>query len=63
MDPVKRFEFVTNSMYAFRVGLDSYHGFDGGSYIGKSNSSPPAPHINESRDSIILIFKRTSGLL
>ena len=34
MDVARRFEYVANSMYAFRVGLDSYHGFQGGHHIG-----------------------------
>jgi hypothetical protein len=34
MDAARRFEYVANSMYAFRVGLDSYHGFQGGHHIG-----------------------------
>ena len=46
----RRFDFVANSMYAFRVGLDSYHGFDGGAHISGDRS----------RDSIILTFARST---
>jgi len=49
MDRARRFDYTRNSMYAFRVGLDSYHGFEGGSQICES----------EPRDSIILIFMRS----